>query len=135
MEAIGLAASIIAVIQAAAACQKLAKKLIGPSQYSSEELQATIDKLGEFINIVLPLQTRLLQIDSDDEASHQQVLSRIPSVVDKCKVAIETIDNFLQNSSTRRMILGTRFDKKLKTALTVLDDSKAVFLVALQVDD
>jgi hypothetical protein len=67
MEAVGLVASVIAIVQLTEACLKLSSKLTGPSSYKPERLQSLSTTLYNFNGTIKNLQTHL-EIHEDDQA-------------------------------------------------------------------
>ena len=133
MDGLSVAASVIAVIQLAGSCLKLARKWIGPSEYESTELAAMRTALYEFNGAIKTFQTHI-EIYEDDEARLGS-LDYLKPVFERCREALDVIQKFMEGSGfIGKHFLGSRFDRKLKASLKTLDGAKDLFMLALQAD-
>jgi hypothetical protein len=133
MDGLGLAASVIAVIQLAGSCLKLSRKFLGPSEFGSSDLASMTTTLYGFNGAVKSFQTHL-EIYEDDEARLSS-LEYLKPVLKQCEEALHIIEAFVGKSSfIGKHVIGPRFDYKLKTSLKALDRAKELFMLALQAD-
>ncbi|KAK0639751.1 ankyrin repeat-containing domain protein [Cercophora newfieldiana] len=133
MAEIGLAASIITVVQLTGQCLKLIRKRIGPSNFSSSDLSRISAGLYEFNGAVKNFQTHL-EIYEDDEARLQS-LQDIGSALHRCEAALRVIKEYAEHSGfLDKHLAGPKFDRKLKTSLKALDGAKELLTLALQRD-
>jgi len=133
MDGLSLAASVIAVIQLAGSCLKLSRKFLGPSEFSSSDLNSITTALYGFNGAVKSLQTHL-EIYEDDEARLSS-LEYLKPVLKQCEVALHIIKDFVGKSGfIGKHIIGPRFDYKLKTSLKALNEAKELFMLAFHAD-
>jgi len=133
MEALGVAASLIAVIELTGACLKLSRKWIGSSNFSSSELNMTVTDLYAFNGVIRSFQTHL-EICEDDHARLLGLDYLLP-VVERCNEALEAIKDYLERSGfIEKHVLAPRFDRKLKLSLRVIGRAKELFMLAVQAD-
>ena len=90
--------------------------------------------LYAFNGVVKTFQTHL-EIHADDEARLVSLGYLIP-VTKRCSNALNVIEEFMERPrfSGKHLILGPRFDRKLKLSLGVLDDAKGLFILAIHSD-
>jgi hypothetical protein len=119
MDGLSLAASIIAVIQLTGSCLKLSRRFLGPSEHGSSNLALMENALYGFNGAVKSFQTHL-EIYEDDEARLSS-LDNLKPVLKQCEEALH-------------IIVGPRFDHKLKTSLKALNGAKELFMLALHTD-
>jgi hypothetical protein len=133
MEALGVAASVIAVVQLTGICLKLSRKWLGPSEFSASELQAMTTDLYAFSGVMRTFQTHL-EIYEDDEARLGSLNHLVP-VLERCKEALGTIKDFVERGGMLgRHVLAPRFDRKLKLSLKILVSAKELFMLAVHAD-
>jgi hypothetical protein len=133
MDGLGLAASVIAVIQLARSCLKLSRKFLGPSEFGSSNLASIITALYRFNGVVKSIQKHL-EIYEDDEVRLSS-LAYLKPVLKQCEEALHIIEDFVGKSSfIGKHVIGLRFDFKVKTSLKALDGAKELFMLALHAD-
>ena len=133
MEAVGLAASVIAIVNLTAACLKLSSKLVGPSSYKPERLQSLHATLYGFNGIIRNLQTHL-EIYEDDQA-RLDTLDQLQGPLTRCSEALHLLSSRLKSDGFfAQYIVGSRFDKKFDLCLRVLHDAKELLELSLQSD-
>jgi hypothetical protein len=133
MEAIGLVASVIAIVQISGACLKLSLKPLGPSSYKPERLQSLSTTLYGFNGNIRNLQT-LLEIYEDDQA-RLDTLNHLQEPLTKCHEALQLLNSRLQSDGFfAQYIMGSKFDKKFELCLRVLNDAKDLLELSLQCD-
>jgi hypothetical protein len=135
MEGLGVAASAIAVVQLTELTLKLAHKHmgVGPSRFDNTELQSISRALYVFNGMLQALQTHL-QINEEDEV-RLQTLNHLTEPLSRCKEALELLSGRLENLTfIGKHIIGERFDRKLKKALSVIDDARKLIELALLSD-
>ncbi|KAL2130414.1 hypothetical protein VTI74DRAFT_6503 [Chaetomium olivicolor] len=132
MEALGIAASVIAVVQLTGACLKLSKKWLGPSEFSMSELNMMMVDLYAFNGVLQSFQARL-EAHRDDEARILG-LNHLSPVLHRCEEALKRIRDFMEKSSSIGRYLAPQFDKKLKLSLQVLERAKGLFELAVSAD-
>jgi len=133
MEVLGIAASVIAVVQLTGACLKLSKKWLGPSEFSVSELDMMMADLYAFNGVLRTFQTHL-EIHSDDEARILG-LNHLTPVLQRCEEALKTIREFMEKTGVMgRHLLAPRFDKKLKLSLQILERAKGLLELAVSAD-
>ncbi len=133
MEVLGIAASVIAVVQLTGACLKLSKKWLGPSEFTASELNALTADLYTFNGVLRTFQTHL-EIHSDDS---QRLLSldHLTPVLQRCEKALESIREFMDKTGViGRHFMGPRLDRKIKLSLQVLERSKGLLELAVSAD-
>jgi hypothetical protein len=133
MEAIGLVASVIAIVQLSGACLKLSLKPLGPSSYMPERLQTLNTTLYGFNGNIRNLQT-LFEIYEDDQA-RLDTLNHLQEPLMRCREALQLLSSRLQsNGFFAQYIMGSKFDKKFDLCLRVLNDAKELLELSLQCD-
>jgi hypothetical protein len=133
MDGLSLAASVIAVIQLAGSCLKLSRKFLGPSEFSSSDLNSMTTALYGFIGAVQSFQMHL-EIYEDDEARLGS-LEYLKPALKQCEDALHIIKDFMGESSfIGKHVIGPRFDYKLKKSLKALDGAKELFMLASLAD-
>jgi hypothetical protein len=79
------------------------------------------------------LQTHL-QFNEEDEA-RLQTLNHLTEPLGRCKEALELLSGRLENPTfIGNHIVGERFDRKLKKALSIIDDARKLIELALLSD-
>lgn len=91
MEAVGLVASVIAIVQLSGACLKLSSKLLGPSSYKPERLQSLSTSLYGFNGTIRNLQTHL-EIHEDDRARFD-TLNHLQEPLMRCRDALQLLSS------------------------------------------
>jgi hypothetical protein len=133
MEAVGLVASVIAIVQLTGACLKLGSKLTGPSSYKPERLRSLSTILYNFNGTIKNLQTHL-EIHEDDQA-RLNTLTYLQEPLMRCREALQLLSSRMQSDGLFALyIMGSRFDKKVDLCLRVLNDAKGLLELALQCD-
>lgn len=133
MEAVGLAASVITIVNLTAVCLKSSSKLVGPSSYKPERLQSLYATLYGFNGTVRNLQTHL-EIYEDDQ-SRLDTLDRLQEPLKRCREALQLLSSRLKSDGFfAQYVMGSRFDKKLDLCLRVLNDTKGLLELSLQSD-
>ena len=121
MEGLGVAASVIAVVQLTELTLKLAHKHmgLGPSRFDNTDLQSISRALYAFIGMLQTLQTHL-RINEEDEA-RLQTLNHLTEPLSRCEEALALLSSRLENATfIGKHIIGERFDKKLKKPYQLL---------------
>jgi hypothetical protein len=133
MDGLSLAAGIIAVIQLAGSCLKLSRKVLGPSEFGSSDLNSMTTALYGFNGAVKSFQTHL-EIYEDDEARLSS-LQYLKPVLKQCEEALHIMEDFVGKSSfIGKHVIGPRFDYKLKASLKALEGAKELFMLVLHAD-
>ena len=133
MEVLGIAASVIAVVQLTGACLKLSKKWLGPSEFSTSELNVMMADLYVFNGVLKSFQTHL-EVHSDDE-TRILGLNHLTPVLHRCEEALKRIRDFMEESGViGRHLLAPRFDRKLKLSLQILERAKGLLELAVSAD-
>ncbi|KAK3995944.1 hypothetical protein QBC44DRAFT_386935 [Cladorrhinum sp. PSN332] len=128
-EAIGLAASIIAVLQLTNSCLKSLRKRIGPSSHSTSELYTIETTLYKFHGEISNFRTHL-ELHEEDKA-RLLALRHLTPVVDRCDDSLKAIQGFAQKAgSISKYTTGAKFDRKLKDCLENLERAKELFSTA-----
>ncbi|KAK5991494.1 Serine/threonine-protein phosphatase 6 regulatory ankyrin repeat subunit B [Cladobotryum mycophilum] len=133
MDGLSLAASVIAVIQLAGSCLKLARRWAGPSEFGSADLVTITNTLYEFNGVMKTFQTHM-EIHEDDEARLSS-LEHLKAALGRCKQGLDIVKDFMENSNLiGKYVIGPRFDRKLKGAMKALDGAKELFMLSLHAD-
>ncbi|KAI1359875.1 hypothetical protein F5Y08DRAFT_318569 [Xylaria arbuscula] len=133
MDGLSLAASVVAVIQLAGSCLKLARKWVGPSQFSSTDISGITTSLYGFTGSIKTFQTHI-EVHEDDEARLHS-LGHLKPVLGRCEEALCIIKDFVEKSDfIGKHLIGPKFDRKLKTSLKALEETKGLFILALHSD-
>ena len=135
MEGLGIAASVVAVVQLTELALKLAHKHmgLGPSQFDKTELKSMSQALYTFNGMLQTLQI-YLRINEEDKA-RLQTLNHLTEPLNRCKETLELLSDQLKNSTfIRKHIVGERFDRKLRKALMVIEDARKLIELALLSD-
>jgi hypothetical protein len=135
MEPIGTTASVIAIVQLTEFILKLAHKHmgLGPSQHDNRELQSISQALFAFNGVLQNLQT-YLRINEENDA-RLQTLRCLTEPLERCKETLEILAERLKTAKfIGKHIIGERFDRKLKTALSEIEDARKLFQLALLSD-
>ncbi|KAI9776989.1 MAG: hypothetical protein M1839_009133 [Geoglossum umbratile] len=135
MEGLGIAASVVAIVQLTELALKLAHKHIGlgPSRFDNAGLQSISRTLYAFNGVLRNLQTNL-RINEADEA-RLQTLNHLSEPLNQCGEALRLLSDRLENQTfARKHIIGERFDRKLVKALSVIEDARKLVELALLSD-
>lgn len=133
MDPFSLTVGTVGLIGAVKACLKLAGKVVGPSKLGKAELAATNSTLFEALGILKSFKT-FLKLHRDDH-DRLQTLSHLGPVMKRCEQALQTIEAFMQGTSTlEKMWKGAKFDKNFKSAITAVDESTKLFKLAVMAD-
>lgn len=133
MDPFSLTVGTIGLIGAVKACLKLAGKVVGPSKLGKAELDATNSTLFEALGILKNFKT-FLKLHRDDH-DRLQTLAHLGPVMKRCEDALQTIEAFMQGTSTfEKLCKGVKFDKSFKSAITAVDESTKLFKLAVMAD-
>jgi hypothetical protein len=135
MEGLGIAASVVAIVQLTELTLKLAHKHIGlgPSRFDNAGLQSISRALYAFNGVLQNLQTNL-RINEADEA-RLQTLNHLSEPLSQCGEALKLLSDRLENQTfVRKHVIGERFDRKLEKALSVIEDARKLVELALLSD-
>lgn len=134
MEALSVAASITAVVQLAAACLKVGRRLFGSSEHNSARLLTIVQSLYSFNGTIRNLQTHY-EINEDDQA-RLDTLSHLAEPLKRCEEALAVISKRLETVNfLGQYIIGNLFDKKLEKSLRELEEARKLFKLALLSDN
>ena len=129
ISALGLAASIIAVIQ----LSKSVLKNVGPSAYNKADLNRLLGLVSGFKGAYESLEYRLEY--SEDNESRAKLLRQLEEPAKECKLVLECLRERLENINfVRQYIVGNRLDKKFKACMDRLKDQKELFELLMQAD-
>lgn len=129
ISALGLAASIIAVIQ----ISQSVLQNVGPSAHNKADLNRLLGLASGFKGAYEALACRLEYGEDDD--SRAVLLKQLEAPANECKFVLECIRERLANANFVRMyILGSRFDKKFGKCVERLKDEKELFELVLYSD-
>lgn len=135
MEPFTVVTSVIALVQLTELTLKLANKHmgLGPSRHNDTELLRISQSVYAFHGILQSLQTHL-RICEEDEG-RLQTLDRLLEPLERCKEALGLISDRLKNAKfIGKYLVGERFDRKLKSALLVLEEAQKLVQLSLVSD-
>jgi hypothetical protein len=133
MEVLGIASSIIAVVQLTASCIKLTQKFLGPSQHNSESLGAIQQALYSFNGTIKNLQTHL-EINEEDH-TRLEALNHLDEPIKRCDCALKMLQDRLENVNfLGQYLVGNRFDGRLRKCLKTIAEARRLFELALAAD-
>lgn len=131
VSALGLAASIIAVIQLTGALMKPATSLLGPSENDEKELKRLLSVITGFQTAYSNLEQYL----KSKPGEGQNLANAIELPIQDCKAVLAELELRLANMTfVRKRILGKKWDKGFKRLVKRLEDARQLFDVILQVD-
>lgn len=129
--AIGLAASIIAVIQLTGALIKPATLSLGPSENDEKELKRLLNTMTGFQTAY----NNLDQFLKSNTGAAETLATSIQNPIEDCKVVLIELKIRLANMTfVRKHIIGRKWDKGYKRLVKRLDDARQLFDVILQGD-
>ncbi len=134
MAEIGLAASVIAVVQLASSCLRLCGNRLGPSEIGSSELVAASTALYELHGALQSIQL-CLAAGSEEDQGRLRSLDYLRPAVLRCEAALGIVKGFMAKTGfVEKHLGGVMFDRKLKTALVTLEGARDLFVLALNAD-
>jgi hypothetical protein len=129
--ALGLAASIIAVIQLTGALIKPATSSLGPSENDEKELNGLLTAMAGFQTAYNNLELYLKSNPGTAEA----LATAIRQPLENCKAVLAELRLRLAGMTfVRKHIIGKKWDKGFKRMVKRLDDARQLFDVILQGD-
>jgi hypothetical protein len=131
VSALGLAASIIAVIQLTGALMKPATSSLGPSENDEKELKRLLVTMTGFQTAYSNLEQYLKSKPSEGE----NLANAIELPIQDCKAVLAKLEKRLANMTfVRKHIIGKKWDKGFKRLVKRLEDARQLFDVILQGD-
>jgi len=131
VSALGLAASIIAVMQLAGALIKPATSSLGPSENDEKELNKLSTTMTGFQIAYNNLE---MYLKSDPDTA-ETLVKQIQQPIQECKAVLSELKLRLSTMTfVRKHIVGKKWDKGFKNILKRLDDARQLFDVILQGD-
>ncbi len=133
MDPTSAAALILAAVQLTGSCLKECRKHIGPSKYSSADVQSISEDLWALNGSLRNLQDHY-EICEDGQA-RSTAFSSIGKPLSDCKNALGEIQKRLESNSFRvKYLTGVHFDTALREHLSSLKRSRILFHEVLQAD-
>ncbi|KAJ6438994.1 hypothetical protein O9K51_08397 [Purpureocillium lavendulum] len=106
---------------------------IGPSEFSTSELRTLTTALYDFNGAIKTFQTHL-EICEENEARLVS-LEYLENALTRCGQALEIINQFMERRRVMdKVLLGPKFDRKLKASLAILQGAKELFMLVVQAD-
>jgi hypothetical protein len=131
VSALGLAASIIAVIQLIGALMKPATSSLGPSENDEKELKRLLVTMTGFQTAYSNLEQYLKNKPGEGE----NLANAIELPIQDCKAVLAKLKVRLANMTfVRKHIIGKKWDKGFKRLVKRLEDARQLFDVILQGD-
>jgi hypothetical protein len=131
VSALGLAASVIAVIQLTGALIKPATSSLGPSENDEKELNKLLTTMTGFQVAYNNLEHYLKSNPGTTEA----LVTAIQQPIQDCKTILSELKLRLATMTfVRKHIIGKKWDKGFKRLVQRLDDARQLFDVILQGD-
>jgi hypothetical protein len=131
VSALGLAASIIAVIQLTGALMKPATSSLGPSENDGKELKRLLVTMTGFQTAYSNLEQYLKSKPSEGE----NLANAIELPIQGCKAVLAELKLRLANMTfVRKHIIGKKWDKGFKLLVKQLEDARQLFDDILQGD-
>ncbi|CZR68976.1 uncharacterized protein PAC_18877 [Phialocephala subalpina] len=131
VSALGLAASIIAVLQLTTALMKPATSSLGPSEHDAKELNRLLTTMTGF----QVAYNNLEQYLKGNPGAADTLVTAIKQPIQDCKVVLAQIRLRLSNMTfVRKHIIGKKWDKEFQRLVKRLDDTRQLFDVILQGD-
>ena len=131
VSALGLAASIIAVLQLTSALIEPATSSLGPSENDKEEL----NRLQTTMTGFQAAYTNLEKYLKSNPGAADTLLTAIKKPIQECKEVLAELKRRLSTMTfVRRNIIGKKWDKDYKRLVKRLDDARQLFDVMLQGD-
>jgi len=129
--AIGLAASIIAVIQLTGALIKPATSSLGPSENDQKELERLLTTMKGFQIAYNNLEHYL----KPNPGQAETLATAIQQPIADCKAVLAELQLRLSSMTfVRKYIIGKKWDKKFDCLVKRLDNARQLFDVILQGD-
>jgi hypothetical protein len=129
--AIGLAASIIAVIQLTGALIAPVTSSLGPSENDERELKNLLSTITGFQTAYNNLKHYLKS--NPGQAESLAIAIKLP--IENCKAVLLELNLRLSRMTfVRKHIIGRRWDKSFQSLVKRLDDARNLFEVILQGD-
>jgi hypothetical protein len=132
ISALGLAASIIAVIELTEAVLK--KIPVGSSRHDKDELRRLLSLACGFKGAYESLEYDL--IHGEDEDSQAKLVEKLLQPAKECKIVIECLRRRLESVNFfKQHIIGIKFNKQFQTCIQRLKDEKELLELVMQVDE
>lgn len=129
--AIGLAASIIAVLQLTGALIKPAASSLGPSENDTRELERLLTTMTAFQTAYTNLEKYL----KGTPGAAETLATTIQQPIQECKAVLAELKLRLTSMTfVRKHIIGKKWDKSFNRLVKRLDDARQLFDVILQGD-
>jgi len=129
--AIGLAASIIAVLQLTSALIKPATSSLGPSENDEIELKRLLTTMTGFQTAYNNLERYL----KSNPGAAETLATAIQRPIEECKAVLAELKLRLASMTfVRKHIIGRKWDKSFNRLVKRLDDARQLFDVILQGD-
>lgn len=132
MDPFSLIAGTAGLLQGIAACVKLAKKHVGPSQLPVAEAESLSQTLSEF-HMVMSNFRSYLELRDDDEV-HMSSLGYLQPIIIRSQSAAKIIRDYLDSKPISKLLRGSKFDKELKPSLRLLEITRQHFNTILLAD-
>jgi hypothetical protein len=131
VSALGLAASIIAVIQLTGALIKPATSSLGPSENDEKELKRLLGTMTGFQTAYSNIEQYLKSKPGEGE----NLANAIELPIQDCKAVLAELKGRLEKLTfVRKHIVGRKWDKAFKRLVKRLEDARQLFDVILQGD-
>jgi hypothetical protein len=131
VSALGLAASIIAVIQLTGALMKPATSSLGPSENDAKELKRLLSVMTGFQTAYSSLEQYL----KSKPGEGKNLANAIELPIQDCKAVLVELKLRLANMTfVRKHIIGKKWDKGFQRLVKRLEDARQLFDVILQGD-
>ncbi|KAM7207361.1 hypothetical protein V8F20_002241 [Naviculisporaceae sp. PSN 640] len=133
-EALGIAASVFAVVQLAGSCVSLSKRWIGPSKFGSSDLASLKSTLCGFSQAISEFYNRLGELGNVQ--SRQENMESLRQVLEGSRKALDVVQRFMTSRGMMgKYLIAPISDGELKVALKDLEAAKERFMFALQTDN
>jgi hypothetical protein len=131
VSALGLAASIIAIIQLTDALMKPATSSLGPSENDEKELKRLLVTMTGFQTAYSNLEQYL----KSKPGERENLANAIELPIQDCKAVLVKLKVRLANMTfVRKHIIGKKWDKGFKRLVKRVEDARQLFDVILQGD-
>lgn len=128
ISALGLAASIIAVVQ----LTQSALTNVGSSDHNKTDLNRLLGLANGFKGAYESLEYRL---NGEDDESRATLLRHLKEPAKECKMVLKCLQERLEKISfIGQYIVGLHFDKKFKKCIERFREQKELFELMMQVD-
>jgi hypothetical protein len=129
--ALGMAASIVAVLQLTGALIKPATSSLGPSENDEKELKRLMTTMTGLQTAYNSLEQYLKRTSGAAET----LATAIKQPIEECKAVLDELKLRLANMTfVRKHIIGRKWDKSFKRLVGRLDDARQLFDVIVQGD-